>query len=409
MKRCLTFVGVFQLQLAATVAALPVIVASPQSTLVAPGSNATFVVVASGADSFQWRHNGVDLPWATNASLTVTNAQSANIGYYMVVAKNVDGWVPSQMAHLSVAASPGGRVPFSNTESTHPQAQALYQRGYDYYYPPITEGTAQIIAGPELDQMQPIGGTYEFQPDDDGYFDAPDQYVPTVAPGQKTYYRVDIAYPVSSGLFTQQSTTISMVVGGGAYPTPVATNIAFPIFLEWPGDPAVFNFPPTNQVRVQGETVSFTLEHLGYTSIYGFPTSRWRKDGFVLTNATNIVWYGADYYRHTYHTLTITNLQPSDAGVYDGVVMGNQWLPTRKIRLSVLLNGAGLFQSPRAEGSVFLCDFQGAQGRRYAIEWSTNLSFWSNLLTLTNTTAIVTFSNAIVFPEACFYRSRLLP
>src|SRR6185437_9437527 len=81
--------------------ALPVITSQPTNQNVSIGATANFSAAATGATSFQWRFNGVDIPNKTNATLQVANVQTNNAGYYEVIAKNATGWVPSQMAYLS--------------------------------------------------------------------------------------------------------------------------------------------------------------------------------------------------------------------------------------------------------------------------------------------------------------------
>jgi hypothetical protein len=105
----------------------------------------------------------------------------------MAVAKNKAGWTPSRMAYLSVT-DVGGTVPFSNIGI--PLARADYQCCCQVDGP-ITNGTAQVVAGPELDQMGPVGnrGTVS-----NGYFNYPPVHVPNAAAGQTVYYRVDIAW-----------------------------------------------------------------------------------------------------------------------------------------------------------------------------------------------------------------------
>ena len=72
-------------------------------------------------------------------------------------------------------------------------------------------------------------------------------------------------------------------------------------------------------------------------------------------------------------------------------------------------NGEGVFRSPRTTGSNFIADFEGAAGRNYAIHWSTNLTDWSNLTTLTTTTGTAVFTNAITGNGPRYYRAALLP
>jgi hypothetical protein len=66
--------------------------------------NASVTVAATGAPPlhYQWRFNGSFLPAATNASLTVTNAQSTNAGTYNVVIFNSAGAVASSNALLAL-------------------------------------------------------------------------------------------------------------------------------------------------------------------------------------------------------------------------------------------------------------------------------------------------------------------
>lgn len=82
---------------------LPVISASPQSTIVSPGLDVTFKVAASGvpAPTLQWRYNGANIPGATDSSYTVT-ASSTTAGSYDVVASNRAGSSHSDAATLVV-------------------------------------------------------------------------------------------------------------------------------------------------------------------------------------------------------------------------------------------------------------------------------------------------------------------
>jgi hypothetical protein len=80
------------------------IVQQPLSTNVAPGGNATFTVLASSSTPmrYQWRFNDVDLPGATNASLSIFNAQEENSGNYSVVITDGVGSIRSQAAVLGI-------------------------------------------------------------------------------------------------------------------------------------------------------------------------------------------------------------------------------------------------------------------------------------------------------------------
>ena len=76
----------------------------PMSQVVAAGSNVTFnvTVVGIGPFSYQWLFNGANLINATNASVTILNAQTNNAGNYSVIVTNLSGGVTSSVAALIV-------------------------------------------------------------------------------------------------------------------------------------------------------------------------------------------------------------------------------------------------------------------------------------------------------------------
>ncbi len=86
----------------------PLITSQPQNATINPGASATFTVGASGPAPlrYQWYFNNAVLNAATNASLTVSNASSANQGPYVVVVSNNSGSVTSSPAILTVRAAP---------------------------------------------------------------------------------------------------------------------------------------------------------------------------------------------------------------------------------------------------------------------------------------------------------------
>jgi hypothetical protein len=88
----------------------PKIFQQPSNTTVDQGQTATlrFAVEADNAYfycptiTFQWMKDGARLTGATNAILTITNAQASNAGSYQVVASNKLGWVSSNPVTITV-------------------------------------------------------------------------------------------------------------------------------------------------------------------------------------------------------------------------------------------------------------------------------------------------------------------
>jgi hypothetical protein len=401
MKFVLCCAGILIASCLAKADSLPVITTQPTNRIVSPGSTATFSVAATGATAFQWRFNGSDIPNATNALLQISDVQTNNTGYYMVIAKNSTGWVPSALAYLATGLpefdNNEGIVPFSNQGI--PSAQAQYQN----FGGPITNGMAMVEVGPQLDQMQPVSD-YTV-PVTDGYFNGFAAPAPSVMPGQTVYFRVDITY-TRSGITRTQTSTILKLTATKTPDVADASGLKFPLWPEWGGDPSPFGvITATNQTRIPGETITLTNEFFAYSD-FGTPKGQWRKDGVLLPNATNFTQLGFAQFRAV---LTISNIQPGDSGIYDVQVLGNNWIIGPKTSVSVQTsNGNGAFVNPRALGTNFMTDLQGIAGRNYLIQTSSNLLDWNALQTVSNASGVITISNAPV-DGARFYRAQLLP
>jgi len=81
----------------------PILTGQPVSQAANAGQSVAFSVGAIGSPlSYQWRQGGAPLDGATNATLTLTNLQAANAGYYDVVISNAFGVLTSAVVSLTV-------------------------------------------------------------------------------------------------------------------------------------------------------------------------------------------------------------------------------------------------------------------------------------------------------------------
>jgi PKD repeat protein len=88
---------------------LPLVVTNPSDKIAAPFQSATFSVTASGAATltFQWQKNGVTIPSATSAILTLASVQTGDDGStYRCVVSNDDGTTASAAAVLHIDQAP---------------------------------------------------------------------------------------------------------------------------------------------------------------------------------------------------------------------------------------------------------------------------------------------------------------
>ncbi len=95
----------------------PVITSQPATQSGSAGATAAFSVLATGTLplTYQWRKDGVDLPGATTATLTLTRLSSTSAGAYTVAVGNSLGSTTSAPAKLILAdlANPGRLVNMS--------------------------------------------------------------------------------------------------------------------------------------------------------------------------------------------------------------------------------------------------------------------------------------------------------
>jgi hypothetical protein len=69
------------------------------------GSNITFTVKATNADSFQWLLNGVAIDGQTNSSLTLANVGTNDVGLYSCQVSKGTEAVPTRAAALNVVTA----------------------------------------------------------------------------------------------------------------------------------------------------------------------------------------------------------------------------------------------------------------------------------------------------------------
>ena len=108
-----TYAGRPTVQVGASISSQPVSVTALQ------GTSASFTVTASGATSYQWQKNSVNIPLATTATLTLKNVQSTDATNYRVIVYNPAGNLTSNTATLTV-------LPDSDLDGLSDAAEAGY-------------------------------------------------------------------------------------------------------------------------------------------------------------------------------------------------------------------------------------------------------------------------------------------
>ena len=127
----------------------PSITSPPTNQTVTAGQNAAFTVGANGNGTlgYQWQFNATNtLARATNASLTITNAQSTNAGNYSVVVTDSIGSVTSAVATLTVNMGTSSMLARSNYQSVIIGQSPSYYFKFDGNLVDAIGGTATFTA-----------------------------------------------------------------------------------------------------------------------------------------------------------------------------------------------------------------------------------------------------------------------
>ena len=243
-----------------TVLIPPSISAQPTNQTVRQGSNVVFIVTAAGTAPLRylWQFNGANLVGATNLTLTITNAQPTNAGNYSVVVTNMVGSVTSSNANLTVLVPPSITI--------QPTNQTAIQSGSVTFSVTAT-GTAPL--------------SYQW------WFNATN-----LLPGATNLsLTVTNVQPTNAGNY---SVVVTNVLGSVTSSNAVLTVLVPPSIMT----------QPTNQTGIQGGSVTLSVNVTGTAPLY---YQWWFNTTNLLPGATNL-------------SLTVTNVQPTNAGHYSVVV-----------------------------------------------------------------------------------------
>ena len=268
-----------------TVASPPAIVAGPngggpngqpQSLTVLQGQNSTFSANAIGSAplTYQWRFADVNIPGATNTSVTLTNTQTTQAGLYSVVISNPFGSTTSANATLTVlvppmiTTGPGGGGP-----DGQPQSLTVVQ-GQNATFSANAIGTA------------PLSYQWRFAGVNIPGANGTSLTLVNVVPSQAGLYSVVISN--AGGTATSANATLTVLTPPTI--TPGANG----------GGP---DGHPQSLTVVQGQNATFSVNATGTAPL----TYQWRFGGVSIAGATNT-------------SVTLTNVLAVQEGLYSVVI-----------------------------------------------------------------------------------------
>jgi hypothetical protein len=297
----------------------PSIKTQPVSQSVNEDVRVNFFPVTTGTVPllFQWRRDGVDLPGATNALLTLTNAGTNDAGSYRVVVTNSEGSVTSAPASLTVFPAPlaravdapdfvwattnGASAWFVQTNVTHDGVDAAESGPLPHSRSTFMQTT---VTGP---------GTVSFwwkvssEPTNDPVLFHIGSSEKARLSGEADWRWTN--FTVSSGSQVLKWTYSKNSSKTGGLDRAWVDQVLF-IPNNVPTIPTIAVHPVGINVQVNAAVT------LGVGAA-GSPTLRfqWRRNGINLTNSSANGISGA-----TTATLTLSKVQPAQAGLYSVIV-----------------------------------------------------------------------------------------
>lgn len=336
----------------------PVVITHPKDLSRTNGARAVFGAGVSSLTplAYQWLHNGVPLPNATNVTVVLTNLGSGHAGFYSLVASNAFGVATSSPALLLVEP-PGGAVAPSIT--MQPTNQAVLA-GETAAFAVTATGTTPLAYQWYFNATNPVGGNVN------------PLVLTNVQPGQAGDYRVVVAN--IAGSVTSAVATLSVEVAA-----PVITAA------------------PTNLTVVQGQSAQFTVTATGSLPL----AYQW------FFNETNLL-AGA-----TASTLSLTNVQPPQVGSYVVRVTNSVGAITSPPALLLIAGMPNYTNEPPgltvAWQAPDLVLTLAPDNRARTIQVSTNLVDWEVFTNAGPSAAFVTVPVAATNLPGRFFRAFIVP
>lgn len=267
----------------------PVITVQPQSQSVLLLGTATFSVTASSQTrmSYQWYFDGNAILGANRDSYTLLSVLGLDSGTYAVKVSNDGGSVMSSDARLSLATtSPGITKP--------PQDQTVAQ-GQNASFTVVASGSSPLAYQWNFNGSAISGST------------SASLSLTNVQADQAGSYTVTVANIL--GTITSQAATLTVDVPAG-----IATQ-------------------PQSQAVIQGGNVSFSVVATGTTS----PDYTWYFNGSILAGTGNSP------------SVTLTNVQTTNAGNYFVLVQNNWGAITSSVATLTVVTVPGIITPPQSQ------------------------------------------------------------
>lgn len=352
-----------------------------------PGGVATFKAktVSDVGARYLWKVNGKEIPGANSDTLSITNVQPADEGFYSVQIETPLAIVPAETGHLMVHVKEPGYIHFENTEDTpttprENRGMRIRFECTDYWPQGLIVYDLLFMAGKSLDHMEQIGDRLHVvmrltnSLDIVVYFDGKVRPIPFAQPGEEVFVQI-IATPRFAKTVCQFSNCIRVKTGTVDQPARLEL-LRFPIYLEWP------NPSPSVLKTFRSEEAGTTLLLDGGAYGYGSFDSEWRRNGLPvdLTQRDIVFWNCGGSCMSASVWTTIPSLSRVDVGSYK-MYTGNSFhsMLSSPVRVVLFKSKPGRFipsDTSVSDAKLAHLHFQGRDELKYRLETSRDFQRW---------------------------------
>lgn len=290
--------------------------------------------------TYQWRKNGVDIPGANSPTYSISNVSRDHEGDYTVFVQDAVSNEESAVAILLILIPP--RLSLQPLSAT------------------VVVGTDVSFTGAVSNNANPLPLTFRWRRD--GSF----------------FTNIVVSN------FSQTLTLPNVRTNEAATYTLVVTNVAGSTIGLSSNAYLIVVIPPTNQIVSPGTNVTIVAQ-AGLPRATGLPRPirfQWQFGGSNIVNATNL-------------TLTVTNVQAANTGTYTLVVYNPADTDATAARFPVEIQFASLkarFSETTLSGDgSFHATIEGVANRTYSVEFSTDMTNWTELRSIVMTNSSVPF------------------
>jgi len=394
------FVLSWQLEL--TTSQVPRVVNEPQSRSVPRGSSHVFDVRALGVAplEYQWFHNCVPIPGATNDSLALPNIQPADVGLYFVRVTGARETADSDAAFLEIGPEPdklsqdklqdlmflvssGGAAPLARQAALLASSSGAIVVNLGIIDAQLLDNTGARSQPGEPNHCGVLGGASKWlalQPSANASMivDTIGSLIDTVLSvytGNDPASLVEVACDNngapdgirSTVRFSARATTNYWVVVDGV------NGVQGPITLNWKMGtaPVIVPGPPPRSPR-QGQPYALTVV---VTNAAPPPTFQWFFNGQLIVGATN-------------STLILENPQLANSGVYQVIASNFAGAVTNSFGLIEVAVPIRVTPTLVSSNGTFHLRIAGAPAKKYIVERANGpAQLWLPLYTNSSSTA----------------------